>query len=179
MAALFQRGEFSAEDAARAASVLAAYGLALPAVVLVRSAVASFYARQDTKTPLWASLTAIAVNVALKLWLTGPYGVTGLAMATAVSQWVNLAILVGLALRRGWTAPGRTLGLTILGVVIACLALTGVALFGQPVANAWCRLCRTGGRSRCSAFSGSPGRRSMAGSSSGCSTCSACACDEA
>ncbi|MGC5781523.1 murein biosynthesis integral membrane protein MurJ [Methylobacterium sp. NFXW15] len=136
MAALFQRGEFSGEDAARAASVLAAYGLALPAVVLVRSAVASFYARQDTKTPLWASLTAIAVNVALKLWLTGPYGVTGLAMATAVSQWVNLAILVGLALRRGWTAPGRTLGLTILGVVIACVALTGVALFGQPVANA-------------------------------------------
>lgn len=136
MAALFQRGEFSGEDTARAASVLAAYGLALPAVVLVRSAVASFYARQDTKTPLWASLTAIAVNVALKLWLTGPYGVTGLAMATAVSQWVNLAILVGLALRRGWTAPGRTLGLTILGVLIACLALTGVALFGQTLANA-------------------------------------------
>ena len=42
-------------------------------------------------------------------------------------------LLVGLALRRGWTAPGRTLGLTLLGVVIACLALTGVALFGRPV----------------------------------------------
>ncbi|MCJ2011335.1 murein biosynthesis integral membrane protein MurJ [Methylobacterium sp. J-076] len=136
MAALFQRGEFTGEDAARAASVLAAYGLALPAVVLVRSAVASFYSRQDTKTPLWASLSAIAVNVVLKLWLTGPYGVTGLALATAVSQWVNLAILVGLALRRGWTAPGRTLGLTVLGVALACLALTGVALAGRPLAEA-------------------------------------------
>ena len=103
------------EDAARAASVLAAYGLALPAVVLVRSAVASFYARQDTMTPLCASLTAIAINVALKVVLTGPYGVTGLALATAIGQWVNLALLVVLARRRGWTAPGRTLGLTVLG----------------------------------------------------------------
>lgn len=136
MAALFQRGEFTGEDAARAASVLAAYGLALPAVVLVRSATASFYARQDTKTPLWASLTAIVCNVVLKLWLTGPFGVTGLALATAVGQWVNLAILVVLALGRGWMAPGRTLGITILGVVLACLALTGVALGGRPLVDA-------------------------------------------
>ena len=133
MTALFQRGAFGAEDAARAASVLAAYGLALPAVVLVRSAVASFYARQDTMTPLWASLSAIAVNVGLKIWLTGPYGVTGLALATAISQWVNLAILVGLAWRRGWTAPSRGLALTILGVTLACAALAGVALYGLPV----------------------------------------------
>ncbi|GJD59721.1 murein biosynthesis integral membrane protein MurJ [Methylobacterium dankookense] len=135
MAALFQRGAFSAEDAARAAEVLAAYGLALPAVVLVRSAVPSFTARQDTMTPLWASLSAILVNVALKLVLTGPYGVTGLALATAISQWVNLAILVGLAWRRGWTAPGRTLGLTVLGVALACAALALLALYGLPLAD--------------------------------------------
>lgn len=135
MAALFQRGAFSAEDAARAAEVLAAYGLALPAVVLVRSAVPSFTARQDTMTPLWASLSAILVNVALKLVLTGPYGVTGLALATAISQWVNLALLVGLAWQRGWTAPGRTLGLTVLGVALACAALALVALYGLPLAE--------------------------------------------
>jgi putative peptidoglycan lipid II flippase len=98
--------------------------------------VASFYARQDTTSPLWASLTAIAVNVALKLWLTGSYGVTGLALATAVSQWVNLAILVLLALRRGWVAPGRALGLTTLGVALACVALAAVALLGLPLADA-------------------------------------------
>ena len=135
MAALFQRGAFSAEDAARAASVLAAYGFALPAVVLARSAGASFFARQDTTTPLYASLSAIAVNVGLKLWLTGPYGVTGLALATAVSQWVNLILLVGLAWRRGWTAPGRSLAVTILGVAVACTGLAAVAIFGLPLAE--------------------------------------------
>jgi putative peptidoglycan lipid II flippase len=135
MAALFQRGAFTAEDAARAASVLAAYGLALPAVVLVRSAVASFNARQDTTTPLYASLTAIAVNVALKLVLTGPYGVAGLALATAIGQWINLALLYGLALRRGWTAPGRVLGVTVAAVVVASAVLAGLAVYGLPFAE--------------------------------------------
>ena len=135
MTALFQRGAFGAEDAARAASVLAAYGLALPAVVLLRSALASFYARQDTTTPLIASLSAIAVNVALKVVLTGPYGVTGLALATAIGAWVNLAILVALAWRRGWMAPGRTLGVTALGVVVACAALAVTARYGLPLVD--------------------------------------------
>ncbi|MDO9426526.1 MAG: murein biosynthesis integral membrane protein MurJ [Methylobacterium sp.] len=135
MAALFQRGAFGAEDAARAASVLAAYGLALPAVVLLRSALPSFYARQDTMTPLIASLTAIAINVGLKIGLTGPYGVTGLALATAIGQWVNLAILVALAWRRGWMAPSRGFGITLVGVAVACAALTAVAVYGVPVAE--------------------------------------------
>lgn len=133
MTALFQRGAFGAEDAARAASVLAAYGLALPAVVLTRSAVASFYARQDTTTPLVASLTAIALNVGLKVVLTGPYGVTGLALATAIGAWLNLVLLVALAWRRGWTAPSRGLGVTILGVLLACAALAATAIHGLPL----------------------------------------------
>ena len=136
LTALFQRGAFTAEDAQRAASVLAAYGLALPAVVLVRSAVASFYARQDTVTPLVASLTGIAVNVGLKLVLTGPYGVTGLALATAVGQWINLILLYALALRRGWSAPGRTLGVTVAAVAVGCAVLALLALYGLPFAEA-------------------------------------------
>ena len=72
MAALFQRGAFDAAAAARAGAVLAAYAVGLPAVVLIRSAVASFYARADTVTPLIASLAAVAVNVALKIVLMRP-----------------------------------------------------------------------------------------------------------
>ena len=56
MSALFQRGAFDAAAAARSGAVLAAYAIGLPAAVLIRSAVASFYARSDTMTPLIASL---------------------------------------------------------------------------------------------------------------------------
>jgi putative peptidoglycan lipid II flippase len=105
----FLRGAFSAEAAANSAAVLAAYGLGLLPIVLIRSAVASFQARGDTSTPMVISLGAIAVNVALKLALYRGYGAVGLALATAVGAWVNLGGLVTLALRRGWMRPDALL----------------------------------------------------------------------
>ena len=53
MSALFNAAP-SMPCGGRAGAVLAAYAIGLPAVVLIRSAVASFYARADTKTPLIA-----------------------------------------------------------------------------------------------------------------------------
>jgi putative peptidoglycan lipid II flippase len=130
MAALFERGAFDAAAAERAGAVLAAYSVGLPAVVLIRSAVASFYARSDTTTPLIASLTAVAVNVALKIALMGPYGVAGLALGTAVGAWVNLGLLVWLAYRRDWTAPSGGLARTALAVMFASALLTVFAILG-------------------------------------------------
>jgi putative peptidoglycan lipid II flippase len=136
MAALFQRGAFDAEAAQRAGAVLAAYAVGLPAVVLIRSAVASFYARQDTRTPVIASLTAVAVNIALKVVLTGPFGVVGLALGTALGAWVNLLLLALLAWRRGWTAPNGTLGRTALAVAAAAGLLALFAIYAEaPLAG--------------------------------------------
>ena len=86
MSALFQRGAFDAAAAQRAGAVLAAYAVGLPAVVLIRSAVASFYARADTTTPMIASLTAVGINVLFKIVLIRPFGVAGLALATAIGS---------------------------------------------------------------------------------------------
>jgi putative peptidoglycan lipid II flippase len=98
----FLRGAFSAEAAASSAAVLAAYGLGLIPIVLIRSTVASFQSRGDTTTPMLISLGAIAVNVALKMALYKTYGGVGLALATATGAWVNLGGLMVLGRRRGW-----------------------------------------------------------------------------
>jgi putative peptidoglycan lipid II flippase len=98
----FLRGAFSAEAAASSAAVLAAYGLGLIPIVLIRSTVASFQSRGDTTTPMLVSLGAIAVNVALKMALYKTYGGVGLALATATGAWVNLGGLMVLGRRRGW-----------------------------------------------------------------------------
>jgi putative peptidoglycan lipid II flippase len=133
MAALFRRGAFDLAAAQRAGAVLAAYAVGLPAVVLIRSAVASFYARADTLTPVIAALVTVAVNVALKLVLTRPFGVVGLALATAAGAWVNVALLFGLAYRRDWTAPSAALGRTLVTVIAASLVLTlYTVLAGAP-----------------------------------------------
>ena len=137
LAALFQRGAFDHEAALRSGAVLAAYAVGLPAAVIVRSVTASFYARQDTATPLWASLAGYGVNIALKIVLIGRFGVVGLALATSVGVWTNVLILWIFALRRGLTAPSRPFKLTLLAIVAGCLVLAIVAVLARaPLASA-------------------------------------------
>ncbi|KLK92744.1 multidrug transporter MurJ [Microvirga vignae] len=140
MSALFQRGAFDAEAAQRAGAVLAAYGLGLPAAVLIRSAVSSFYARSDTTTPLVASLTAVAVNILVKVLLMDTYGVVGLALGTAIGVWTNLILLFMLAYRRGWTAPSRPLAKTCLAIAAASVLLAAFAWFAPAPLERWAAL---------------------------------------
>jgi putative peptidoglycan lipid II flippase len=136
MAALFRRGAFDAAAAQRAGAVLAAYAVGLPAVVLIRSAIASFHARSDTTTPVLAALLAVAANVVLKLVLVEPLGVVGLALATAVGAWVNLVLLLGLAYRRDWSAPSAALAKVLAAVLAACCLLALYTLLAQaPIAR--------------------------------------------
>jgi putative peptidoglycan lipid II flippase len=132
MTALFGRGAFDAGAAQRAGAVLAAYAVGLPAVVLIRSAVASFHARADTTTPVIAALIAVAINVLLKIVLMDPLGVAGLALATAVGAWVNLLLLFALAYRRDWTAPSSTLWRAASAVTAASIVLTLFVMIGRP-----------------------------------------------
>jgi putative peptidoglycan lipid II flippase len=123
MRALFMRGKFTAADAAAAGQTLAAYALGLLPFVLIRSVTATFLARGDTATPVKASLTAMAVNIAFKVVLTGPLAQVGLALATSIGAWLNLGLVVWFAVRQGhfsFAVPLR--------IAVAKLAVAGVAL---------------------------------------------------
>ena len=108
--------------------MLAAYGVGLLPVLLIRSAVASFVARGDTRTPMVVALASVGVNVALKLVLYEPYGAPGLALATAVGAWVNFAALVALATRQGAMRADGALMRVGLAAAVGALALVVVAL---------------------------------------------------
>ncbi|MCX6410015.1 MAG: murein biosynthesis integral membrane protein MurJ [Actinobacteria bacterium] len=137
MAALFMRGAFTADSAAAAGAALAAYGVGLPAVVLIRSAVASFHARQDTTTPLIASFSGIGVNLLLKLVLYERFGAPGLAFATAIGAWVNVILLVVMARRRDYMAPDRDLLRTFAAVTGCAALLAVVTLVAGPAIRPW------------------------------------------
>src|SRR3954451_4892955 len=109
MRAMFARGAFSKADAAAAGATLAAYAIGLVPFVLIRSAVATFYARKNTATPVKAALTGVAVNVALKVVLMGSLAQIGLALATAMGAWVNLRLVIGFAVRAGYLELDRAL----------------------------------------------------------------------
>jgi putative peptidoglycan lipid II flippase len=121
--AMFARGAFTRTDAAAAGATLAAYAVGLIPFVLIRSAVATFYARKDTATPVKASLTGLAVNMGLKLLLMGPLAQVGLALATAVGAWVNLLLVLGFAVRGGYLEMNRSLGRSLLKFLICGVVL--------------------------------------------------------
>lgn len=148
MRAIFAHGAFSLAAADISALALAGYGVGLPAFVLVRVLTSTFYSRHDTATPVRATLTAVAVNVSLKLlFVFGLHlGALGVALGTSLGSWANVSVLFWLGYRRGLIDIDQTLLRALLPTVIGALVTAGLALTGVywasvllPAAGLWQR----------------------------------------
>jgi len=95
---LFERGEFLAEDTLYTSKVLSIFALGLPAYILIKILIICFFAREDTRTPLYISLVCVIINVFISLLLIESMREMGIAFATAISAWIN-AILLFILLR--------------------------------------------------------------------------------
>ncbi len=137
MRVLFERGAFTAVDTRATASMLAALSLGLPAYVLIKVLHPSFFAREDTKTPMIYSGIAMAANVMLSFSLFLLIGATGIAIAAALSGWINVVLLIGkLRQREGFTLD-QIFRRRFAGIVAASAAM-GVAVFVLvSVLNPW------------------------------------------
>jgi putative peptidoglycan lipid II flippase len=100
IAILFQRGAFTAADTAATAPALAAYALGLPAFVAIKVLQPSYFAREDTSTPMWAAALSMVVNVVAAFVLFHFFAHVGIAAATSLAAWVNTIYLV-VVLHRG------------------------------------------------------------------------------
>lgn len=92
--ALFERGAFEAKDTYVTAQVLAASAIGLPAYILIKIFSTVHWARQDTMTPVRISIIGIVFNIALSLvliFIVG-VGVAGIALATGIAGWLQLAL---------------------------------------------------------------------------------------
>lgn len=87
---------------ARIANVLGYLVVAMFFRSVYHIAARSFYAQQDTKTPLYVSIFSIALNVFLAVWFTMHFnlGVYGLAWAQSIVAAVEVAILFVIMGRR-------------------------------------------------------------------------------
>jgi len=92
---------------------------------LIRSAVATFYARKDTATPVKAALIGVVVNVVLKIALVGSLAQVGLALATVVGAWINLLLVAGFAVRAGYLDLDRALVRSTLKFALSGAVLAG------------------------------------------------------
>jgi putative peptidoglycan lipid II flippase len=101
-AAFFVGGKFTAADGALMAQIVVALVAGLPAYVVVKVLNPGFFAREDTRTPVWTALVSLIFNVSLNLYVVNRYGIVGLAGATAASATLNCLLLYIILHRRGW-----------------------------------------------------------------------------
>ncbi|MBU2897195.1 murein biosynthesis integral membrane protein MurJ [Vibrio hepatarius] len=90
---LFMRGEFSPMDVERASMSLVAYASGLLNFMLIKVLAPGYYSRQDTKTPVKYGIIAMVVNMVFNAIFAWFYGYVGLAIATALSAFVNMSLL--------------------------------------------------------------------------------------
>jgi putative peptidoglycan lipid II flippase len=119
----------------------------LAAAILFRSvyfiSARSFYARQDTKTPLYISLFTISLNIALAIWFSMGLRleVYGLALAAVLVSAVEVAILFVIMSRRieglfdktFIQAVGRMLSATGLLAIITYILVARMPLGAEDV----------------------------------------------
>lgn len=140
---LFERGKFTAESTALTAQVLAFYAIGLAAFAAAEIIVRSFYAMQDTRTPVLVGALAVGLNIGLgwSLIQLGA-GLSGLALAFSIANIAEATTLLlllrprlGPLGREFWGALGRMLAATAACaiVLVGLLSLVRARLaFLQP-----------------------------------------------
>ena len=115
------------------------FAAGLVALALVETGARAFYAMQDTRTPLFASLGAIGVNLILAYALSRRFGAPGLAASMSVTTAIEMAALL-LVLRRRigafevavWTALFKSLLATLVMAILLLLIRDPLTLATDP-----------------------------------------------
>lgn len=113
---------------------LTAFAVGIPAYVLAKILIASFFARQDTKTPVKIGCFCIAVNLVLNLILMPFLAHVGLALATSIAAWINVMLLYFYLKKNHWFSLHPSMWWLTLKV---CIAALGMAISLGMMQNFW------------------------------------------
>src|SRR5690606_19673400 len=130
---IFQGGRFDPEDAIVTGNVLTALVMGLPAYVLVKVLVPNFYARADTRTPVYAAIAALTVFVAFNVVFLMRFGVVGLAAASAFAAWINAGYLFAVLAQRGCYRLSGALLLRLARQLMAAAAMGAALWFARDM----------------------------------------------
>lgn len=128
---LFERGRFGPADTLATTQALVGYAVGLVGFSASRIAAQAFYAVGEAGIAVKLGLLSVAANVLAALALMRPLGHGGLALASSIGAYVNVALLLWIARRRFGGLGGREL----------CRSVLRTVLTSVPLA-VWCGLCR-------------------------------------
>ncbi|RFC62376.1 murein biosynthesis integral membrane protein MurJ [Fulvimarina endophytica] len=124
---IYERGEFDASSTPLVASVLGLYALGLPAFVIMKVFQPGYFARENTRSPMIATLISAIANILLSLALFPLMAEQGIAVATTIAGWLNAGLLFwGLYRKDLWEIDRQLMKRAAL--VVLCSALMGLSL---------------------------------------------------
>lgn len=134
---LFMRGEFTPDHVEHASLSLMAYASGLLNFMLIKVLAPGYYSRQDTKTPVRYGIIAMVTNMVFNAIFASFYGYIGLAMATALSAFVNMALLYrGLHLQQVYRISKLTFIFAV-KLIAAAVAMGSTIIWLLPEMSVW------------------------------------------
>lgn len=136
MMTMFMRGKFSLTDVMASSQALFVMCFGLISYMMISIPANGFYASQNTKTPVKIGIIATISNICFGV-LAIPFGYLGLAMASALSAFVNMSLLYrGLWQRDIYRLSRKTL-LFALKLFIAGCVMGALVSYFSPSIDGW------------------------------------------
>ncbi len=128
---IFLRGEFKIIDVYKSSYSLMAFSLGLPFFMLMKVLTPAFFARKDTKTPMYVALLALFSNAVLNyvLAFVFGYGHVGIAIGSSIATLISVLILELILIRDGLIKISRILSRFNVAILTASIALIAFLKF--------------------------------------------------
>ena len=120
---IFYRGAFTASDVINSSYSLMAFSFGLPFFMLMKVLTPAFFARKDTKTPMYVALISLIINAVLNYYLAFilNYGHVGIAVGSSIAAIVSVCVLEILLYRDGFIKIKNIFNKFNLNIIISSL----------------------------------------------------------
>jgi len=101
---IFYRGAFTELDVLRSSYSLIAFSFGLPFFMLMKVLTPAFFARKDTKTPMYVAIVSLLLNASLNYLLAFTFGLghIGIAIGSSIAALISVIILELILYRDGF-----------------------------------------------------------------------------
>lgn len=132
-ATLFNNGKFGQEAVEMTAQAVAAYGIGLIGLIVVKILAPGFYAKQNIRTPMKIAIIVMIATQLMNLMFVPFIKHAGLALSIGLGAWLNATLLFTGLRKRGIYQPkkGWWSFLLKLAIALTLMAAVGVTLSNQ------------------------------------------------
>ena len=127
---LFGYGSFDNKSVINTAIALTFFAFGVPAFSILKIFSNYFFARNDTKTPFYLSLTSVILNILISVSFFNKLGFVIIPIATSISSWINVLLHFYFIKKRNlfnfdkifiYKFPRMILSVVVMGIVLYLL----------------------------------------------------------